>query len=86
MKRAFKSARLHETATQVALIKPRGEEPPPSPPPTRMNQLLVAAAPLMCPVEDFGGLTPLKSHKSRRRCRFIFSLRRLNQSVNWCVN
>lgn len=67
MERAFKLARLHETATQMALINLRGEEPPPPPPPpppTRMNQLLVAAAPLMCPVEDFGGLTPLKSHKS----------------------
>lgn len=65
VERAFKSARLHETATQMALINPRGEEPPPPPPPPpRMNQLLVAAASLMCPVEDFGGLTPLKSHKS----------------------
>lgn len=44
VKRAFKSARLHETATQMALINPRGEEPPP--PPTRMNQLPVAAASL----------------------------------------
>lgn len=43
----------------MALINPRGEAPPP----TRMNQLLVAAAPFIWPAEDFGGLTPLKATK-----------------------
>lgn len=57
MKRAFKLVRLHKTATQMALINLRGEAPPP----THMNQLLVAAAPFMWPVEDFRGLTPLKA-------------------------